>query len=252
MNTELPRKFNQNLELAWLRLCSMKTIISYRYLYSITLFINYAGDSKHVIATAASLTILGVAMNIFAAAIIKMGNMSWEEMRRGLISLGSALAIVTLALILPKGIFIKSLALMDVAGAMLLLSQALKAFSSMSWEEIAKSLTALTVSLGVIIGAFVLLSKTSSIVDSLAFSVLAISIVMLAGALKTIGSMSLAQIGIALLGLAGAFTVIGVAATLLAPVTSYIGLAACTIRHRCCSDWWRYISIISRIGCLSR
>ena len=96
---------------------------------SIAIFINVAGNAKNVIATAASLTILSVAMNLFAAAIIKMGNMSWGEMGRGLISLGSALGIVTLALIaLPKDIFIKSLALMDVAGAMILLSQALKAF----------------------------------------------------------------------------------------------------------------------------
>ena len=197
-------------------------------LTSIAIFINVAGNAKNVIATAASLTILSVAMNLFAAAIIKMGSMSWEEMGRGLISFGSALGVVTLALIaLPKDIFIKSLALMDVAGAMLLLSQALKAFSSMSWEEIAKSLTSLTVSLGVIIGAFVLLSKTSSIVDALAFSVLAASITILAGALKTIGSMSLAQIGIALIGLAGAFTVIGVAATLLTPaIPAILGLAA--------------------------
>ncbi|MFA5433209.1 MAG: tape measure protein [Candidatus Paceibacterota bacterium] len=197
-------------------------------LTSIAIFINVAGNAKNVIATAASLTILGIAMNIFAAAIIKMGNMTWEEMSRGLISLGSALAIVTLAFIaLPKNMFIQSLALLDVAGAMMILAQALKVLGGMSWQEIAKSLTALTVSLGVIIGAFVLLSKTSSIVDSLAFSVLTISIVMLAGALKTIGSMSLAQIGIALLGLAGAFTVIGVAAMLLAPVIpAILGLAA--------------------------
>ena len=81
-----------------------------------------------------------------------MGNMSWEEMRRGLISLGSALAIVTLALIaLPKNIFIQSLALLDVAGAMMLLAQALKALGGMSWQKIAKSLTALIVSLGVTI-----------------------------------------------------------------------------------------------------
>lgn len=197
-------------------------------LTSIAIFINVAGNAKNVIATAASLTILGVAMNIFAAAIIKMGNMSWEEMSRGLISLGAALAIVTLALIaLPKNIFIQSLALLDVAGAMMILSKALKALGDMSWEEIAKSLTALTISLGVIIAAFVMLGKTSSMADSLAFSILAASITMLAGALKTIGSMSLAQIGIALLGLAGAFTVIGVAAMLLTPVIpAILGLAA--------------------------
>ena len=197
-------------------------------LTSIAIFINVAGNAKNVIATAASLTILSVAMNLFAAAIIKMGNMSWEEMSRGLISLGSALAIVTLALIaLPKNIFIQSLALLDVAGAIMILVQALQALSGMSWQEIAKSLTALTVSLGVIIAAFVLLGKTSSLADSLAFSILTASITMLAGALKTIGSMSLAQIGIALLGLAGAFTVIGVAATLLTPaIPAILGLAA--------------------------
>ncbi len=188
-------------------------------LTSIAIFINAAGDAKKVVTTAVSLTILGVAMNIFAAAIIKMGNMSWEEMSRGLISLGSALAIVTLALkALPKNIFIQSLALLDVAGSMMILSQALKALGSISWEEIAKSLTALTISLGVIIAAFVLLGKTSSMADSMAFTILALSITILAGALKTIGSMSLAQIGIALLGLAGAFVVIGAAALLLAPV----------------------------------
>jgi len=197
-------------------------------LTSIAIFINVAGNAKNVIATAVSLTILGVAMNMFAAAIIKMGNMSWEEMSRGLISLGSALAIVTLALIaLPKNIFIQSLALLDVAAAMMILAQALKSLGGMSWQEIAKSLTALTVSLGVIIAAFVMLGKTSSLADSLAFSILAASITMLAGALKTIGSMSLAQIGIALLGLAGAFTVIGVAAMLLTPaIPAILGLAA--------------------------
>jgi tape measure domain-containing protein len=197
-------------------------------LTSIAIFINVAGNAKNVIATAASLTILGVAMNLFAAAIIKMGNMSWEEMSRGLISLGSALAIVTLALIaLPKNIFIQSLALLDVAGAMMILAQALKVLGGISWQGIAKSLTALTVSLGVIIAAFVMLGKTSSMADSLAFSILAISINILAGALKTIGSMSLAQIGIALLGLAGAFTVIGSAAILLTPaIPAILGLAA--------------------------
>lgn len=197
-------------------------------LTSIAMFIKAAGNAKNVIATAASLTILGVAMNLFAAAIIKMGNMSWEEMSRGLISLGSALAIVTLALIaLPKNIFIQSLALLDVAGAMMMLAQALEALGGMSWQEIAKSLTALTVSLGAIIAAFVMLGKTSSLADSLAFSILATSIIILAGALKTIGSMSLAQIGIALIGLAGAFTVIGVAATLLTPaIPAILGLAA--------------------------
>ncbi len=200
-------------------------------LTSIAIFINVAGNAKNVIATATSLTILGVAMNLFAAAIIKMGNMSWEEMSRGLISLASALAIVTLAFIaLPKNIFIQSLALLDVAGAMMILAQALKALGGMSWQEIAKSLTALTVSLGVIIAAFVMLGKTSSLADSLAFSILAASITMLAGALKTIGSMSLAQIGIALLGLAGAFTVIGVAAMLLTPVIpAILGLAAAIV-----------------------
>jgi tape measure domain-containing protein len=196
-------------------------------LTTISIFIKSAGNAKNVISTAVSLTILGVALNILGAAIIKMGNMSWEGMAKGLLTLGGALGAITIAFMaLPKGIFIQSLALLDVAGAIMLLSAALKALGELSWPEIARALTTMFLSLGVIIAAFVLLGKTSSLADSLAFSILAISINILADALKTLGSMSLPQMGVAILGLAAAFGVIGAAAILLTPtIPAILGLA---------------------------
>ncbi|MDD2299633.1 MAG: tape measure protein [Fermentimonas sp.] len=187
-------------------------------LTTILVFLKFSGNAKHVIATAISLTILGAAMNIFAAAIIKMGAMSWEQMARGLVALGGALAIITVALIaMPKNIFLISIALLDIAGAMMMLTVALNSFASMPWEELGRGLLGLAASLVLVVGAFVALARTGSIVDSSAFVILALGITLLAAALKTIGSMSLVQIGAALLGLAGTFAILGVATTLLTP-----------------------------------
>jgi tape measure domain-containing protein len=197
-------------------------------LTTILVFLKLSGNAKHVIATAVSLTILGAAMNILAAAIIKMGAMSWEQMARGLVALGGALAIITVALIaMPKNIFVMSLALLDIAGAMMMLAVALDAFASMSWEELGRALLGLAASLVLVVGAFVALARTGSIVDSSAFVILAIGITLLATALKTIGSMSLVQIGAALLGLAGTFAILAVATTLLTPaIPAILGFSA--------------------------
>jgi tape measure domain-containing protein len=197
-------------------------------LTTILVFLKLSGNAKHVIATAVSLTILGAAMNIFAAAIIKMGAMSWEQMARGLIALGGALAIITVALIaMPKNIFVMSLALLDIAGAMMMLTVVLDAFASMSWEELGRGLLGLAASLVLVVAAFVALAKTGSIVDSSSFVILALGITLLATALKTIGSMSLVQIGAALLGLAGTFAILGVATTLLTPaIPAILGFSA--------------------------
>lgn len=194
---------------------------------ALAIFIKVTGESKHVVASAVSLTILAVAMNALAFAITKMSDIPWDKLKTGLVAFGVTLGAITLALIaLPPGVFLKSLALLDVAGAMMILAQALKALAAMTWDEIQRGLTSLVVSLGAIIGAFFLLSKTSSITDSLAFVVLTTSILILANALKILGGMSLQQIGTALLALAGAFVIVGVAATILSPaIPAIMGLA---------------------------
>lgn len=196
-------------------------------LTEIVLFTKTIGNPAGIISTSVALTILGGAMFFISQSIAKMGNMSWSQMSIGLLAMAGSLLAITIAFnTMPNGMLLKSIALIDVAGALLMLSKALTEMGKLTWSEIARSMTTLFLSLGLIIGAFVVLQK-SSLVDSAAFVVLVFAIKMLAGALKTLGSMSLTQIGTALLGLAGAFAIISVAAVVLAPIIpAILGLAA--------------------------
>ena len=196
-------------------------------LAEIVIFTKTVGNPSGIISTSVALTILGGALILIAKAVTSLGSMSWGEVSRGLIAFGGALLAITLMFkLMPKGILIQSLALLDVAGSMMMLAKALSAMGAMSWDQIARGLTAMTVSLGVIIGAFVLLNKYGSLADSSAFIVMAASVIILAYALKTLGSLSLPQIGTALIGLAGAFAIIGVAAMVLTPlIPAILGLA---------------------------
>lgn len=186
-------------------------------LAQISLFVRLTGKSKNMIATAIGLTILAEAITILAKAIKLMGAMPIKQIGKGLLALAGALAIILLMLkFMPKNIFIQSLALMDIAGAIYFLGEALEKLGKLSLKEIGKALLALAGSFIIIVSALKLI--TGEILDATALSIVAVGIFILAKALKTLGTMSLEQIGLSLLALAGAFIVIGVAATLLTPV----------------------------------
>ena len=127
-------------------------------LTEIVVFTNVIGDCKNLIITAVALTILGEAILLLSKSIVMIGSMPLADISKGLLGMGGALFAITLAFnTLPKNIFIQSLALLDVAGAILMMAQALNALGAMSWDQIARALTAMTFSLGIIIGAFMLL-----------------------------------------------------------------------------------------------
>ena len=187
-------------------------------LAEIVVFTRVMGNPAGLITTSAALVVLGGAIMLMSSAIIKMGTITWEQMSRGLLGMAGALTAVTLALtFMPANVFLKSIALLDVAGALVVLSSALTSMSKLTWEEIAKSLTVLTVSLGLIITMFGALKK-SDLVDSTAFLIMTVGITLLTNSLKALGSMSLLQLGVAILGLASALAIIGVASVVLAPL----------------------------------
>lgn len=194
-------------------------------LAELALFINFTVDANKVITTAIGILILSAALVVLSHAISNLGEMSWEEMIRGLLAMGAALAMITVMLnFMPKNSFINSFALLDIAAALTILAGALKMMGDMSWGSIVKSLTALGVSLGIIMAAFKLVG--TRIIDATTFTIMAVAILILAQALKALGQMSVAQIGASLLALAGVFTVIGVASIVLGPLIPIIlGLA---------------------------
>ena len=195
-------------------------------LLELAAFTKLTKDAKHVTSTAIGLTILGAAMLIFANAVENMGNLSWEQIGKGLITMAGALGIIVASLnLLPKNMLANSVALLGVSASITVLGNALVNMSNMSWEGIAKSMVAL-------LGTFTLLTLAmhamkGAIPGALALMIVAPAIAILGATLKNLAELSIGEIGLSLLALAGVFTVLGLAALILQPlIPALLGLGA--------------------------
>ena len=190
-------------------------------LTEITLFTNLTGNAKHVISTGIALIAISAAMKIMASAVQDFSDMSWEEIAKGLVAMGGALAEVTIAVnLMPKNMVGIGTGLVVVAAAMLILSQSLSQMGDMSWEELAKGLIAMGGAMAIL--AIGLNAMNGTLAGSAALTIAAVAILALTPAIKALGGMSWESIGKGLVVLAGAFGVIGVAGALLTPLVPTI------------------------------
>jgi tape measure domain-containing protein len=186
-------------------------------LLQLAIFTKLTGSAKNVIATALGLIILGQAMLIFANAIGIMGNLSWEQIQKGLLTMAGALTAVTIAVrLMPKGMIFTGTGLVLIAGALVVLAGALQTMGGMTWDEIVRGLTVLAGALTII--AIAMKFMTTSLVGAAALLVISAALTVLADVMITLGAMSLEQIGKSLLALAGVFAVLGLAALILTPL----------------------------------
>ncbi len=194
-------------------------------LAEIGIFANLVKPEK-LVSTGIAMIAIGGAMLIFAEAIGKMGMLNPDEIGKGLITMGGALTIITIAMnLLPKDVGIKSAGILILSSALVVLSEAMSNMGGMSWTEIAKSLITLAGSLTII--TIAMQAMTGGLAGAAAMVVMSTAIMMLVPSLMLLGNMSITEIGLALLSLAGVFTVIGVAGLVLAPLTPIIlGLSA--------------------------
>ena len=195
-------------------------------LFELAGFTNLAGNAKHVLSTGVALIVIAAAMKIFTNIMNDMSQMSWEEIAKGLTTVGGALLVIAGAMnLLPKGMVAKAVSLIGIAAAITILGNALSSLGEMSWEEIAKGLVALGGSLGILAGGLYLMN--GSLAGSAALVVAAVAIGMLAPILKSLGDMSWLQIAKGLVALAGAIAIFGVAALVLTPIIpAMLGLGA--------------------------
>ena len=175
---------------------------------------------------AASLIILGVAMEIFANVCKKFGSMEWE-------ALGKAGAAIAGILLLAAGFALlagmsnkmaaSAASLILIGIAMELFANICKKFGSMEWEALGKAGVAIAGILALAAG-FALLAGMSNKMAASAASLILIGIAMaiLTPILKSLGSMSWRVIAAGLIALAGAFAVIGLAGKFLEPVVPAI------------------------------
>lgn len=198
-------------------------------LAELVIFTKLTQNTKHVMSTATGLTILGAAMLILAKAIGVMGDFSWEQIGKGLLTMATALGVVIAALhLLPKGVMSKGTGLVIIASALVILGSALSKMGGMSWVEVAKALVTLAGSLTVIAVAMHFMASATP--GALAMSALAPAIGMLTAALMKLGSMSWEEVARSLVMLAGTFTILGLAGLILTPIVpTLLGLGAAIV-----------------------
>lgn len=198
-------------------------------LLELGLFTKLVGGTKGMVAIGIGLVLVGAALQIMTSVLRQMGALDWEEIGKGITTLGASLIIVGLAMqLMPKNMIGIGIGLIAVATALILLQKALAAIGGMTWEEIAKGLSTLAVSLGIL--GLALIGMTGSLAGSAALLIASAALIVLAGALFLLGSMSIETIAQGLIALAAAMIIMGAGAAIMAPLTlALLGFSAAMI-----------------------
>jgi tape measure domain-containing protein len=169
-----------------------------------------------LVGTAAAMIGIGIALNIIAAAVGKLGGLGWGEIAKGMVALAGSLVIIAGAMALMSGGFAGAAALLVMAGALVILSHALNSMGSMSWSEIAKSLVELAGAMIILAGSMALM--TGGIAGAAALLVISGALAVLTPVLIALGGLSWGQLLTSLVALAAALTLLGLASLVLAPL----------------------------------
>ena len=192
-------------------LVAMATCI-YAVTKSIDTMPAYDKDTKIV-----GLMSLAMGMLVLSGVLKILATMSWEDIAKSMVVMGSALfALTTFLKKLPdaKELTTRMNSLNIMAIGLGFIATLLKILATMSWEEIAKSLVAM----GVALTELVIFTKKlgdDSMTKTTGMISFTASLILLATAMKILGSMNIGEVVTALLALAGGLTILGVAGKLL-------------------------------------
>lgn len=175
-------------------------------------FMNLAKFGKTSMSTAVGMIAIAAAIKILASACADFGSMSWEEIGKGLASIGSLLIMLALFTNLTgnaKHVVSTGLALVLIGAAMKILASAMSDFGAMSWEEITKGLIAMAGALAAITLAVNLMPK-DLVGKGIGLIAIATAMVILTSALNGMGGMSWEEIGKSMVTLAGSMAILAV------------------------------------------
>lgn len=168
-----------------------------------------------------SLILLALAVDILAAAVIKLAGLDWNGLSRGLIGLSVILSELVVAIKLmgePEGLIARGLGLAAFAKGVNILATAVITLSGLSWSELAKGLAGVSVLL-VSLGLYSKFAETNAtgLLSGAGIILLATAIKILASAMQDFAKFSWEQIGKGLGSMAGGLAIIGAALTLIPP-----------------------------------
>lgn len=181
-------------------------------LTEVSLFLSTAKFSSKSITTAAGIVILSAAIKVLASACKVLGEMKWEEIDKGLSSIAVLLAEIAIFTKLTentKHVISTGIALIAIAAAMKILASAVKDFSTMQWDEIARGLTAMAGALTAITIAVKFMPNNMAGIDT-GLVIVAAALVVLSTALEKMGNLSWEQVAKGLITLGGAMTILAI------------------------------------------
>lgn len=176
--------------------------------------------------SAASMIIFGIALNVMAKALKKIGEMELEDVGKGLLGLTVSLFSISVALKnMPSSASIvdSGVGLISVAVALSIMTKAMKNLGNLSWESIAKGISGTTVALYVMTMMVNQLPKSASLVDSgLGIMAIATAMVIMSKAFQNMGDLSWQSISKGLLGVTVSLFAISVAMKSMPPSASMV------------------------------
>ena len=181
-------------------------------LAEVSLFLRTAKFSGKSITTATGIVILSAAIKVLASACKDFGEMKWEDIGKGLASIAVLLAEVTAFTKLTgnaKHVISTGVALIAIGAAMKIFASAVKDFSGMQWDEIARGLVAMAGALAAVTIAVNFMPKNMIGIGTGLIAVSA-ALLILANALNQMGSMSWEEIAKSLIALGGAMAILAI------------------------------------------
>jgi hypothetical protein len=179
-----------------------------------------------VVGSGAGVLLVAIALRQVGDALDQLSKLSWANIASGLTAMLGALGLITASLMLVPPTAVNSAAsILIVSGSLLIIAKVLQEFASMSWEDIGKAGAVLAGTLGLIVGALVLMP--AALPGAQALLIISGAFAILTPTLLVFSNMSWEGIFKGLLMLGGALVVIGAAGVLLAPaVPAILGLGA--------------------------
>lgn len=118
--------------------------------------------SKGLIKAGASMVLIAAAVKVLADAMVKMADLSWEKIGKGLTAMGGGLLELSAAMKIINGAKVSlstSVAMLALAKSCQMLGDALAKFSVFSWDKIGRGLSAMGGALAEMTASLSVLSK---------------------------------------------------------------------------------------------
>lgn len=182
---------------------------------------------KGMVAASVAMIAMAEAINILASAMQKLADLDLAQIAQGLIAIEVMMLELTSAIKRIGNVKINlrtSVAIIALAQACKMLSEAMAGFAGLSWEEIARGLVAMGGALTELVASLTVLNKVGgfkSLLGSVGILIIVQSLDEIATALADIGALSWEEIGKGLAGMGGALGELVIALGVLSKVGGF-------------------------------